>query len=71
MKKNDMLIKTLTHLEVSRKGGLRTLKKYGKKFYSENGRKGGAAILKSKGRGYYRKLGLASAKARKAARGSK
>lgn len=61
-------MRKLTHEEISRKGGLKTLKKYGKKFYSKNGSKGGESILKSRGKAYFKKLAMASVKARKVAR---
>lgn len=55
----------VTHKAISKRGGKSTLKKYGKKHFSEIRKKGNKTIAKKYGKEYYKnlsKLGVASRK---------
>jgi hypothetical protein len=45
-----------SHKAVSAAGGKSTLKKYGKKHYSEMGKKGAKTKLKKYGKDYFKKI---------------
>jgi uncharacterized protein len=58
----------LTHREIARRGGQKTLEVKGKDFYSEIGRKGGEATRQNRDSEYYRnlqKLGIESKRRKK------
>lgn len=58
-------MKTLSHKQISAKGGNSTFKKYGKKFYSKNGKKGSATKLRLYGRAYFVGISKLAVEARK------
>ena len=47
----------LTLKEASRRGGLKTLERYGKNFFAEMGRKGSEVRLRKYGPDYYKMIG--------------
>lgn len=55
----------VTHKAISKRGGKSTLRKYGKKHFSEIRKKGNKTILKKYGKDYYKKLSKLAVKARK------
>lgn len=63
--KGEINMTDLTQKEFSRRGGLITLKKYGRKFYSKIGKDGVKAKIKKYGTEYFIKLSKAGVEARR------
>ena len=58
------MIKSLTHKEISKRGGLSTMAKHGREYYSAIGKKGGSTNVKRYGVDYFKKLSAAGVAAR-------
>lgn len=64
------MTKELSHKEISKRGGRKTLERHGRDFFVKIGRRGGITNKKNHGPDYYKELSAAGVAARQAKRGN-